>query len=126
MHPFHKMLFTEGCSSDLTFTVENNINEMLTNATFKTVFVDPSECKELWVLDIPGISAENVTVEKMWKNRTKELNLFVTITCGGIKHTKVKLVDTSVFDKYSYEVKDGRLTITLYEIINEEPKFELI
>lgn len=88
---------------------------------------DNYECKRTYTMDIPGISVDKVTVITEWNNRNKTLYLIATIDEGNEKPYEEKLyINTEIYDKYSWEVKDGQLIITLYEIINEQPKFELI
>ena len=94
---------------------------------FSEINTDPDECKKVLIADIPGISADKVNVCTKWHNRLKELYFVITIDVGNDHFRKENYyVDTTIYDKYSWEVTDGRLTITLYEIINEQPKFELI
>ncbi len=75
---------------------------------------------------IPGVSAENVSVSKRWVNRTKSLYIDVVIHRGDEVETCGFQVDTYIYNKYEYSVKDGVLTITLHEIVNEEPQFDLV
>lgn len=97
---------------------------MADNASFDTKEVDNTK---VYTMDIPGVSASKVKVNKKWINKSKTLKLTVNIDRGEDKPEYHEInIDTDVYEKYSYKVADGVLTITLYEIINEEPKFELI
>lgn len=80
----------------------------------------------VYTKEIPGVSAENVSVSKRWVNRTKSLYLDVIIHRGEDVVTCGFKVNTDIYNKYAYSVKDGVLTITLHEIVNEEPTFDLI
>lgn len=84
-------------------------------------------CTEVYTINIPGVSSDKVTVSKWWDNRYRELYLKVAIDIGNDEFRTVVIpVYHQTFDRYSYVVENGRITITLYEIINEEPKFDLV
>jgi HSP20 family molecular chaperone IbpA len=89
---------------------------------------DDENCTKRYIAKIPGKSESDVTITKKWVNREKALSLVVSVRDDEKNRTDCRniLIDTNVYDRYSYEVKHGVLTITLYEIINEQPKFELV
>lgn len=94
------------------------------NYTQKT---NEAECTEVYTIDAPGVSGDKVSVAKRWDNRYKDLSLDIVIDEGNNECRKIVIpVAYKIFDKYSYVVENGRITITLYEIINEEPKFDLV
>lgn len=99
------------------------LNLCFNMSPFKTKEVD-NTC--VYTMEIPGISADKVNVKTKWINKTKTLKIVVNINKGEEPEYHEITIDTDVYEKYSYKVADGVLTITLYEIINEEPKFELI
>jgi hypothetical protein len=76
--------------------------------------------------EIPGVSCDNVSISKRWVNRTKSLYIDVMIHRGDDVETCGFQVNTNIYNKFEYSVKDGVLTITLHEIVNEEPTFDLI
>lgn len=89
--------------------------------------IDDTSRTKVYTMDIPGIDADKVTITKNWVNRTKSLTLNVLIDKGDDEFYEESIyINTNLYNKYSYEVKNGRITITLYEIINPEPEFELI
>jgi hypothetical protein len=92
---------------------------------FKTEIRDADRIK-VYTKNIPGVSAENVSVSKRWVNRIEALYLDVIIHRGDNVETCGFRVNTKIYNKYEYSVKDGVLTITLHEIVNEEPTFDLI
>lgn len=80
--------------------------------------------------ELIGINASNITVKKNFTNKTK--TLFVTVegkykdeVTGFENEINIKLdVDYKIYDKVTYDLRDGILTIILHEIINDEPDVE--
>lgn len=95
------------------------------NGDFKTEYDDDARTKT-YTRDVPGFNEKHIHVEKKWINRNKELKLVVEIKKGDYDKKYTITVDTDVYDRYEWKCEDGVLTITFHEIINEEPKFELI
>lgn len=95
-------------------------------STFETD-IDEVNRTKIYTKNIPGVSADSVSVVKRWVNRTKTIYLDVTIDKGEDElFTEAIVVDTDVYNLWSYFVENGVLKITLYEIENEEPKFDLV
>jgi hypothetical protein len=79
-----------------------------------------------------GLNKNSITVNKKFINKTKTLTVEVK---GEFKdevtefknNFQVNLsVDYSIYNKVSWKLKDGILTITLFEILNDEPEFSVI
>ena len=81
--------------------------------------------------ELIGVNSKHIKVEKKFINKTREL--FVIITgkfkdevTGWENDININLrVDYKIYDKVTYNIQDGILTIVLHEIINEEPEVEL-
>ena len=107
--------------ASITFEQAYNSHANFKREDFNTTY------KRVYTKEIPGVSFVDVTINKHWVNRDKKMYLDVSIRFSDDDIFNERIyVDTDIYDKYSYKVKDGLLTITLYEIINEEPKFEQI
>jgi hypothetical protein len=82
--------------------------------------------------NICGMSDEDINVEKEFINKTKELFLNVTGEYEDEESefkTSVNIhlpIDTKIYELYDFYVLDGLLTITLFEIENEEPEFKCV
>lgn len=79
-----------------------------------------------------GFNKENLFVDSLFKNKTKETSLRIhgsridEVTFEE-KVIDMKIpIDTSIYNKWTYRIESGLLTIILFEIINEKPKFEYI
>ena len=78
-----------------------------------------------------GLNSKNIKVEKKFVNKTRELFVIVTgkfkdEVTGWENDININLrVDYRIYDKVTYNIQDGILTIILHEIINEEPEVEL-
>jgi len=89
---------------------------------------------------VPGLSSKNINITKQFVNKTKRTYLSITGENRYIFYTnkldenkdyrdytasiKTELdINTSVYNKYEYDIQDGMLIITLYEIVNKEPEF---
>ena len=86
--------------------------------------------KRILQYELIGLSENDLTVKKEFLNRQKETYLNVT---GSYKDELTEFendisihlyIDTDTYDSYDCHIENGILTITLYEIINEQPKFE--
>jgi len=81
--------------------------------------------------ELIGLNSKHIKVEKKFVNRTRELFVIVTgkfkdEVTGWENDININLrVDWRVYDKVTYNIQDGILTIILHEIINEEPEVEL-
>jgi hypothetical protein len=81
--------------------------------------------------ELIGLNGNHITVKKNFINKTK--TLFVTVTgkytnevTGFENEINIKLdVDYNIYDKVTYEIADGILTLILHETINDEPNFKL-
>ena len=81
--------------------------------------------------ELIGVNSKHIKVEKKFINKTREL--FVIITgkfkdevTGWENDININLrVDYKIYDKVTYNIQDGILTIILHEIINDEPEVEL-
>ena len=79
-----------------------------------------------------GFDKENLFVDSLFKNKTKETSLRIhgsridEVTFEE-KVIDMKIpIDTSIYNEWTYRIESGLLTIILFEIINEKPKFEYI
>jgi len=81
--------------------------------------------------ELIGLNSKHIKVEKNFINKTRELFVIVT---GKFKdevtewenNININLrIDYRIYDKITYNIQDGILTIILHEIINEEPEVEL-
>ena len=81
--------------------------------------------------ELIGLNSKHIKVEKKFVNRTRELFVIVTgkfkdEVTGWENDININLrVDWRVYDKVTYNIQDGILTIILHEIINDEPEVEL-
>lgn len=81
--------------------------------------------------ELIGLNASHIKVNKQFVNKTK--TLYVTVegkykdeVTGFENEINIKLdVDYKVYNKVTYKIEDGILTIVLHEIINDEPYFDL-
>ena len=77
--------------------------------------------------NVPGVRIE---CKEIWDNKNKKMSLKFSgsakILDKEIVFTETIPVDTDVYDKYDWHVKDGILYITLFEKINERPKFSRV
>jgi len=78
--------------------------------------------------NVPGLTAEDIKIEKHFVNKTKRTYLSVlgekedTVT-GCVSVVDFELdIDTSIYSKYETKVVNGVLVITLWEIKNKEPE----
>jgi hypothetical protein len=77
--------------------------------------------------ELIGLGKEHITIEKKWVN--KDRKMFVVVEgkykdeeTGWENEININLeVDWRIYDKVEYSIKDGILTIVLFEILNEEP-----
>lgn len=95
---------------------------------FNTIEKDNSKILQYKAL---GLSHVDLTVEKDFINKSKLLYLTVK---GKVKSSyfnteyviNIRLeIDYNIYDDICYYINDGILTVTLHEIINEEPKITL-
>lgn len=92
-----------------------------------TYNIDDTARTKVYTMDIPGVDADKVTITKNWINRIERLTLDVVVDKGNDEFDEESIViDTDTYNKYSYVIENGRITITLHEIINPEPEFELV
>lgn len=88
--------------------------------------------KKYLVYDVKGFGYNNLIVEKIFINKTKQTQLKVYGAfedgASGYKNEIDFSIDinTEIYDKYSFDITNGLLTVILYEIENEESKFELV
>jgi hypothetical protein len=81
--------------------------------------------------ELIGLNASHIKVNKQFINKTK--TLYVTVegkykdeVTGFENEINIKLdVDYKIYDKVTYKIADGILTIILHEIKNDEPVVEL-
>lgn len=112
---FSEMLDLSKVSYSFNYTTDGFMEKCDDDARTKT-----------YTLDVPGFKEKHIQINKKWINREKRLELGVDIKKGDVcKHYTIE-VDTDVYDKYEWKCEAGVLTITFHEIINEEPKFDLI
>lgn len=83
--------------------------------------------KLIYAYKVPGI---RIKCEEIWNNKEKQfaLNFFGENTIfDEIVSFNCKInVDTEIYEKYDWTVKDGILYVTLFEKINERPDFHRV
>jgi hypothetical protein len=81
--------------------------------------------------ELIGLNASHITIKKNFVNKTK--TLYVTVegkykdeVTGFENEINIKLdVDYKTYNKVTWKIEDGILTIVLHEIKNDEPVVEL-
>lgn len=77
-----------------------------------------------------NVAGIRVKCDEIWNNKYKELSLRfygeAEILCEKTTYERKLRVDTDVYDKYDWYVKDGILYVTLFEKINERPNFSRV
>lgn len=82
---------------------------------------------KILVFNAAGIPNENIKYETEFVNKTKELYLVVK---GAVEMTDIdyknevnirEKIDTSIYEGYDVNVKDGLIFVGLHEIVNEVP-----
>lgn len=83
--------------------------------------------KLIYAYKVPGI---RIKCEEIWNNKDKQfaLKFFGENTIfDNIVSFNCKInVDTEIYEKYDWTVKDGILYVTLFEKINERPDFHRV
>ena len=97
---------------------------LITQRKFEYEFDDENRCLKLR-RNIPGVPYDKVKLEKLWLNRTQQLFIALTVEENGTTKRTLIPVDTDNYERCSYDVTDGVLTITVYEVPHEEPLFFL-
>lgn len=85
----------------------------------------PDDCKKVIKLNAAGYGEEDLHIYTKWYNKNKTLKLFVCDLKDDKKQYSLD-INYKVYEKYKVEVKNGIVTITLFEIINEKPKFDRV
>ena len=111
-------------------------NYLIAQEEYKMVYYDkPIVDKEIdgkryLLYEAWGIPASEITYEKEFINKTKDMYLNVQgkaedINLGFENNINVRLhVDTNIYDGFEVSIDDGMVKIILYEIKNEEPVFK--
>ena len=81
--------------------------------------------------ELIGLNETHLKVQKKFINKSREL--FITVkgefkdeVTGWENEIKIELeVDWEEYNKVTWSVKDGILTIVLHEVINKEPEVDL-
>jgi len=98
-----------------------------TKSTFISpkIIDNPYEPFKSYIYNICGIDPNDVVVECHWCNLFECYDITVTIKNSNLNIYKIT-VNAKQYDKCKWCVENGQLKIKLYEVINEQPKFELI
>ena len=90
-------------------------------------YKEEKDNKLIYGFNVPGI---RIKCEEIWNNREKKLSLrfYGENEIFDVKNhfDKTIDVDTDIYEKYDWTVKDGILYVTLFEKINERPDFHRV
>ena len=90
-------------------------------------YKEEKDNKLIYGFNIPGI---RIKCEEIWNNREKKLSLrfYGENKIFNVKNCFDKTIDidTDVYEKDDWTVKDGILYVTLFEKINERPDFHRV
>lgn len=87
--------------------------------------------KLIMLYELIGLGEEDVEMWVEFENKTKQMFLcclgeFYDETTSWKNDISFRLpINTDIYDSYEWNIKDGILYVTLNEIINEVPNFEL-
>lgn len=92
--------------------------------------IEKDNCK-IMQYELIGLNKNHIIVKKNFVNKTK--TLFVIVEgkykdelTGWENNINIKLeVDHFIYNKVTWAIQDGILTIVLHEIINKEPEVEI-
>ena len=85
--------------------------------------------KKIMVYKAYGVPKEKIEHTTEFINKTKEMYLIIKgeheifEDWSGEVNLRI-LIDTKIYDGYSVDIKDGLITVTLYEIKNEAPELK--
>lgn len=131
------MSMSDGVISTQTSGFENYLTDLTmrdnSGRQLKKVTKDIEENeRKIMQFESVGFDKENLFVDSLFKNKTKETSLRIhgsridEVTFEE-KVIDMKIpIDTSIYNEWTYRIESGLLTIILFEIINEKPKFEYI
>jgi hypothetical protein len=119
------LYYNGGIASSSTVTL--NIDNLYDNP-INTVEKDN---KKIFQYELIGLNKNHITVKKDFVNKTK--TLYITVegkyedeVTGWKNNINIKLgVDYNIYNKVSWNIKDGILNIILHEIKNDEPEVVL-
>ena len=90
-------------------------------------YKEEKDNKVTYGFNVPGI---RIKCEEIWNNKEKKLSLrfYGENEIFNVKNSfdKTINVNTDVYEKYDWTVKDGILYVTLFEKINERPDFHRV
>lgn len=101
--------------------------ETLLNDFDRPIHTVEKDNSKILLYELIGLNKEHIEVKKEFVNKTKQLYLTIKgeykdEVTGWENDINIKLnIDYKIYDEVSWGIKDGILTITLYEICNEEP-----
>ena len=111
------------CSS-ATWAIGNTIGD-ITHPDYQ----QETNGKKIMIYKACGVPKEKIEYTTEFINKTKEMYLIIKGEHEIFEDwsSKVNLrifIDTKIYDGYSVDIKDGLITVTLYEIKNEAPELK--
>ena len=110
-----------------------SISALTTSGTIETSFLLTPDYKEeknnklIYGFNVPGI---RIKCEEIWNNKERKLALhfYGENEIFNVKNCFDKTIDidTDIYEKYDWTVKDSILYVTLFEKINERPDFHRV
>jgi hypothetical protein len=87
--------------------------------------------KKILQYELIGLNGSHITVKKNFVNKTKTLNVtvegkYIDELTGFENEINIELpVDYNIYNKVTWKIADGILTIIFHEVINEVPDVKL-
>ena len=123
MTSFEKAL-EELKNTPITVQTSNTSSVKFINEDFGTIEKNNSITKAY------NVAGMKIKCEEKFVNKTQDVFLHFTgkgkVLDKEINFDKTIYVDTDIYDKYDYSIKNGVLYVTLYEKINPRPDFKRV